>query len=97
SWYGNTAEGFAELKKRMVEAAGQIDRDPAEIACSTSVLVELDPEAVKRPHADDDIPPVPLDALSGHVAALADAGADEAILILRPIDEESIRAVGAAL
>jgi len=31
------------------------------------------------------------------VQALADAGADEAILILRPIDEPSIRAVGAAL
>ena len=61
------------------------------------MLVELDPDAVKRPHSDEDSPPVALDGLRAHLDGLAEAGADEAILILRPIDEPSIRAVGAAL
>jgi hypothetical protein len=52
---------------------------------------------VKRPHSDRKAAPVSLDALPAHLSALSEAGADEAICILRPIDEASIRAVGAAL
>jgi probable F420-dependent oxidoreductase len=95
--YGNTVDGFAELNARITTAAERAGRDPAEIARSTAVLVELDPDAVKRPHSDTESPPVTLDALPGHLVGLAEAGADEAILILRPIDEPSVRAVGAAL
>jgi alkanesulfonate monooxygenase SsuD/methylene tetrahydromethanopterin reductase-like flavin-dependent oxidoreductase (luciferase family) len=95
--YGNTIDGFAEFNANVTEAAERAGRDPAEIKRSTAVLVELDPDAVKRPHSDRSSPPVPLDALRAHLAALADAGADEAICILRPIDEASIRAVGATL
>ena len=95
--YGNGAEGFAELNRRISEAAERAGRDPADVARSTAVLVELDPEAVKRPHSDSESPPVSLADLPAHLDALAEAGADEAILILRPIDEASIRAVGAAL
>jgi probable F420-dependent oxidoreductase len=95
--YGNTVEGFAGLNTFVTETAEQAGRDPAEVARSTAVLVELDPEAVKRPHSDRESPPVSLDGLPAHLAALAEAGADEAILILRPIDEPSIRAVGAVL
>jgi hypothetical protein len=61
------------------------------------VLVELDPAAVKRPGSDEKIRPVTPAALPEHLAALAAAGADEAILVLRPIDEPSVRAVGALL
>ena len=92
--YGNRADGFAELNVRITEAAARAGRDPAEVQRSTAVLVELDPDAVKRPHSDDDSPPVALDGLRAHLDGLAEAGADEAILILRPIDESSIRAVG---
>jgi alkanesulfonate monooxygenase SsuD/methylene tetrahydromethanopterin reductase-like flavin-dependent oxidoreductase (luciferase family) len=95
--YGNTVEGFAELNDRITQAAERADRDPAGIERSTAVLVELDHDAVKRPHSDDDAPPVGLDGLPAHLDGLAEAGAGEAILILRPIDEASIRAVGAAL
>jgi hypothetical protein len=35
--------------------------------------------------------------LRAHLESLAEAGADEAICILRPITEESIRAVGGVL
>jgi len=95
--YGNTVEGFAELNAFVSSAAESAGRDPAEIKRSTAVLVELDPEAVKRPHSDRRSDPVPLDGLRDHLAALAEAGAHEAICILRPIDEASIRAVGARL
>jgi probable F420-dependent oxidoreductase len=95
--YGNTVDGFAELNAFVTEAAEQAGRDPAEVQRSTAVLVELDPEAVKRPHSDRKAAPIPLDGLRAYLDALADAGADEAILILRPIDEESIRAVGCTL
>jgi alkanesulfonate monooxygenase SsuD/methylene tetrahydromethanopterin reductase-like flavin-dependent oxidoreductase (luciferase family) len=97
SSYGNTVEGFGELNRKISEAAERAGRDPAEIARSTAVLVELAPDAVKRPHSDSESPPVALDDLSAHLAALAEADADEAICILRPIDEASIRAVGAAI
>jgi alkanesulfonate monooxygenase SsuD/methylene tetrahydromethanopterin reductase-like flavin-dependent oxidoreductase (luciferase family) len=95
--YGNTVDGFAELNARITTAAELVGRDPAEIARSTAVLVELDPEAVKRPHSDADSPPVALADLPGHLRGLAEAGAHEAILILRPIDETSVRAVGAVV
>jgi len=95
--YGNTVEGFAELNARISAAADLAARDPSGIQRSTAVLVELDPDAVKRPHSDKESPPVALDGLRAHLDALAEAGADEAILILRPITEDSIRAAGAAL
>jgi alkanesulfonate monooxygenase SsuD/methylene tetrahydromethanopterin reductase-like flavin-dependent oxidoreductase (luciferase family) len=37
------------------------------------------------------------DTVAAHLRGLADAGADEAILVLDPITEESIRAVAPAL
>jgi alkanesulfonate monooxygenase SsuD/methylene tetrahydromethanopterin reductase-like flavin-dependent oxidoreductase (luciferase family) len=95
--YGNTIEGFAEFNANVTAAAERAGRDPLEIKRSTAVLVELDPEAVKRPHSDKRSAPVALDRLRAHLDALAEAGADEAICILRPITEESIRAVGREL
>ena len=95
--YGNTVEGFAELNGRISEAAEQAGREPSEIARSTAVLVELDPGAVKRPHSDEEALPIALDGLRAHLDGLAEASADEAILILRPIDEASIRAIGSVL
>jgi probable F420-dependent oxidoreductase len=95
--YGNRVEGFAEFNANVTAAAERAGRNPAEIKRSTAVLVELDPDAVRRPHSDKVSQPVPLDGLRAHLAALEEAGADEAICILRPIDETSIRAVGAQL
>lgn len=93
--YGNTVGGFAELNAFVTEQAELAGRDPATLYRSTAVLVELDPDAVKRPHSDLRIQsePVTPDRLAAHLAALEEAGADEAILILRPITEASIRAV----
>jgi alkanesulfonate monooxygenase SsuD/methylene tetrahydromethanopterin reductase-like flavin-dependent oxidoreductase (luciferase family) len=92
TWYGNTAEGFAELNGKTDAAARDAGREPGEIARSACVLVELDSDAVKRPH-DGDVRPVTSD-IAGHLRELADAGADEAILVVRPITEASIRKLG---
>ena len=95
--YGNTIDGFAELNAFVTEQAERVGRDPGSLYRSAAVLVELDRGASRRPHSDEGIRAVTPDALAGHLRALEAAGADEAILILRPIDEPSIRSVGALL
>jgi alkanesulfonate monooxygenase SsuD/methylene tetrahydromethanopterin reductase-like flavin-dependent oxidoreductase (luciferase family) len=86
SWYGNTAAGFAAL------GAG-VDTAVRRSAC---VLVAVDGGAGERP-LEADAPPVSPDVLAAHLQDLAEAGADEAILVLDPITEESIRMVATAL
>ena len=92
---GNTPQGFAELNRRVDDAARGAGRDPAAIERSACVLVVLDPGAGERPIPDG------MKAVEGEIAAhlreLADAGADEAILVVSPINECSIRALGEAL
>jgi alkanesulfonate monooxygenase SsuD/methylene tetrahydromethanopterin reductase-like flavin-dependent oxidoreductase (luciferase family) len=90
-WYGNTPEGFWARNAEITRAARDCGRDPAEIERSACVLVAFgDPK--ERP-AQDDAAPVRLAAAAAHLRALAQAGADEAIVVLDPIDEESIRAL----
>jgi alkanesulfonate monooxygenase SsuD/methylene tetrahydromethanopterin reductase-like flavin-dependent oxidoreductase (luciferase family) len=95
-WYGNTPEGFAEMNETVSAAARSAGRAPEEIARLAAVLVELDPEAVRRP-LDEGVPPVELDGIASHLEALAVAGADEAILVVRPITEASIGTLARAL
>jgi probable F420-dependent oxidoreductase len=92
--YGNTAEGFAAHNAGISEAAERAGRDPAEIERSACVLVEVEPGAGERPR---DVEAVPAAALAEHLRALADAGADEAILVLDPINEEAVRLVGSTI
>jgi len=87
--YGNTAEGFAQHNAELSTAAERAGRDPAEIERSACVLVEVN-GAGERPR---DVEAVPAAQLAGHLRALADAGADEAILVLDPITESSIRTI----
>jgi alkanesulfonate monooxygenase SsuD/methylene tetrahydromethanopterin reductase-like flavin-dependent oxidoreductase (luciferase family) len=72
--YGNTVEGFAEL------SAG------IGVRKSACVLVTVDGGRGERP-ADN---PVAVEQLRGHLDALAAAGADEAILVLDPIDAGAV-------
>ena len=94
TWYENSPEEFAALNRRIDTAAEAAGRNPGEIARSACVLVQLE-DAVKRPH-DGEVEPV-TDEIADHLRALAAAGADEAILVLRPITEQSIRALGEVL
>jgi len=79
--YGNTVEGFAEL------SAG------IGVRKSACVLVVVDGGRGERP-ADS---PVELDALREHLDGLAAAGADEAILVLDPIDAGAVGRVADVL
>ena len=92
--YGNTVEGFANLRGDIDAACVRAGRDPAEIAHSVTVLVNAGEGSGERPH---DVPPVALKDLSAHLRLLGEAGADEAILVLDPIDERSTRQVADAI
>lgn len=96
--YGNTPEGFAAVNAKVSETAERAGRPPDEIARSACVLVVLDRTADERP-LEDGIPPLEgtMERIAGGLRDLADAGADEAILIVSPITERSIRALGEAL
>jgi probable F420-dependent oxidoreductase len=86
--YGNSVEGFAELNARISEAAERAGRDPSQVARSACVLVALD-QAGERAPTPGALAVEP-EALRGHLDGLAQAGADEAILVVDPITERSI-------
>jgi probable F420-dependent oxidoreductase len=96
--YGNSPEGFAALNARVTRATQDAGRGPEEIQRSACVLVRLEPSAGERP-VSPEAPQVEgspqriADALRG----LAQAGADEAILVVDPITERSITRLGDVL
>jgi probable F420-dependent oxidoreductase len=96
--YGNSPEGFASLNQKVTALAEHVGRDPAEIERSACVLVAIDPGDVDRRNTDG---VTPLEGSADRIAQglrdLAEAGADEAILVLSPITEASIRKAGQAL
>jgi alkanesulfonate monooxygenase SsuD/methylene tetrahydromethanopterin reductase-like flavin-dependent oxidoreductase (luciferase family) len=85
-WYGNSPAGFAELSGRF----------PGDFSRSACVLVSVDGGAGER-NPEDDAPAVEASDLRRHLDELADAGADEAILVLDPITRESVCAVAERL
>ena len=94
-WYGNTPEGFAARNAEIDGAATLAGRDPREIERSACVRVVLDRTADERPIADD-IPPLegPPERIAHGLHEMAEAGADEVILVVTPITEASIRELG---
>jgi alkanesulfonate monooxygenase SsuD/methylene tetrahydromethanopterin reductase-like flavin-dependent oxidoreductase (luciferase family) len=93
--YGNTPEGFAALDARVTAAAREAGRDPGQIERSACVFVALEHGAGTRP-VTPGVPPLRgrPERLAEALRELAQAGADEAILVADPIDERSIRALG---
>jgi alkanesulfonate monooxygenase SsuD/methylene tetrahydromethanopterin reductase-like flavin-dependent oxidoreductase (luciferase family) len=81
--YGNRAEGFAEL-------SAKLEGDVLRSAC---VLVALDGAGERERTA----PPLTAANIVGELRALGQAGADEAILVLDPITERSIRSLAPVL
>jgi probable F420-dependent oxidoreductase len=94
--YGNNAEGFAELNARITAAARDVGRDPGDIERSACVFVMLDRSVQERP-VTPDAPPLEgsPDQMAARLRELEDAGADEVILVVNPINERSIRELGA--
>jgi alkanesulfonate monooxygenase SsuD/methylene tetrahydromethanopterin reductase-like flavin-dependent oxidoreductase (luciferase family) len=94
TYFGNRAERFAALNEQVTAAARDAGRDPAEIERSACAFVVLDRGAGERPITPD---APPLEGTPERIAAglreLGEAGADEAILVVSPIDQRSIRAL----
>jgi probable F420-dependent oxidoreductase len=93
--YGNSPEGFAELNATVSRAAERAGRDPSEVERSACVYVRVGAGTGARANAD--VTPVPADALVEHLRGLAEAGADEAILVVDPITSASVAELGAGL
>jgi alkanesulfonate monooxygenase SsuD/methylene tetrahydromethanopterin reductase-like flavin-dependent oxidoreductase (luciferase family) len=96
--YGNTAEGFAALNERISAAARDAGRAPEEIERSACAFVVLDRSAGER-RITEGAPPIEgsPEQIASRIRELADAGADEVILVVSPIDERSIRTLGEAV
>lgn len=96
--YGNTPEGFAALNGRIDDAAARAGRDPRDITRSACVRVVLDRSVDERP-IDPACPPLEgsSERIVDGLRAIGEAGADEVILVVTPIDERSIRELGAVL
>jgi alkanesulfonate monooxygenase SsuD/methylene tetrahydromethanopterin reductase-like flavin-dependent oxidoreductase (luciferase family) len=96
--YGNTPDGFRALNERVTGLAEDAGRASSDVSRSACALVVIDRDAGERP-IDGGV--VPLEGTVGSVAdgirALAEAGVDEAILVLSPITERSIRSMGEVL
>lgn len=85
--YGNSPEGFAERSREVDAICEKVGRSPGHVERSACVLVAFG-KGGERPH---NAPPVRPDDLESHLKELADAGADEAILVVDPINEQSVR------
>jgi len=94
-WYGNTPSGFRVQNERVDEIARAVGRDPGEVYRSATVLVAVGRGVVDRPHAAD-IEPIsgPPAVVISRLREFRAAGLDEAILVVNPITEETIRGLG---
>jgi alkanesulfonate monooxygenase SsuD/methylene tetrahydromethanopterin reductase-like flavin-dependent oxidoreductase (luciferase family) len=89
TWYGNTAKGFAEQNAEIDAACVRAGREPRAVRRSACVLVTVGGGGT-RPH---EVAPVAIERLAAHLKELADAGLDEAILVVDPITERSVREI----
>jgi alkanesulfonate monooxygenase SsuD/methylene tetrahydromethanopterin reductase-like flavin-dependent oxidoreductase (luciferase family) len=96
--YGNTPEGFVKLNAIVTDAAERAGRSPSQIARSACVLVVLGREAGMRP-IPNGVRPLEgtIEGIAAGLREMEEAGADEVILVVSPITERSIRALGDAL
>ncbi len=95
SRYGNTVDGFAVENAGVDAAAERAGRDPATLERSACVYVAVESRGTRQ--NNDDVEPVRAEDLAFHLRGLEQAGADEAILVVDPITERSIRSLRTAL
>jgi alkanesulfonate monooxygenase SsuD/methylene tetrahydromethanopterin reductase-like flavin-dependent oxidoreductase (luciferase family) len=101
TWYGNTVEGYRELRDRIDDACRAAGRDPAAVERTVALFVSF-PGAQGRSLGDlarPDVEPVPGDAehLAPMLRALAAEGVAHAQLVLDPITIESVAALAPTL
>lgn len=95
--YGNNAEGFAAIRRRVEAAAAEAGRGPGEVTATAALLVQLPGGAGRlmgETYNDRAIRPVVLSELGEQLTAMAEAGAAHVQLVLDPITVESIETVG---
>jgi probable F420-dependent oxidoreductase len=93
-WYGNTAEGFGANLREIDAACERAGRDPATLQRSACVLVRLEDTAERPDEPEVTALRGSLKEIDAGLRAIAEAGADEVILVLDPITEASIRELG---
>src|SRR5258707_3608287 len=99
--YCNTPGGFAAVRDRVDEAAVQAGRMPAEVTATAAALVSL-PGGTGRLTGDVNSGPIrpvqgsPAD-ISGHLEAMASAGAAHLQLVADPITMGAIKILGEGL
>ena len=94
--FGNRPGRFPALNARIDEACERAGRDPATLERSVCLLVEVDGGGGER-RPDPASPPLRAGEVAATLGELAEAGVDEAILVLDPITEQSIRSLRTAL
>jgi probable F420-dependent oxidoreductase len=96
--YGNRPDRLVELIGEVESATRAVGRDPQTLRRSVCVLVRTDPSSTERPLGEE-LPPVEgsPDEIVQQLAAFAAAGANEIIVIANPINERSVREIGALL
>jgi probable F420-dependent oxidoreductase len=97
-WYGNTPEGFASGNRKIDALVEEAGRERGDVARSACVLVVVDRADLERP-IERGVTPLEgsMDRVAQGLRDLAEAGADEAILVPNPNTEVSIRKLGEAL
>src|SRR5207342_757653 len=94
--FGNRPDGFPALNERVDQACARAGRDPGTLVRSVCLLVEVEGGRGER-RSDAMSPPIRDDQLAQMLGEFAEAGVDEAILVLDPINEHSIRSLRTAL
>jgi alkanesulfonate monooxygenase SsuD/methylene tetrahydromethanopterin reductase-like flavin-dependent oxidoreductase (luciferase family) len=94
--YGNSPERFGELNERISAAARDAGRDPGDIERSACALVGIGAASGERASTPEGSPPVTgsPNRIASVLGELHEAGANEIILVVDPIEERSIRELG---
>jgi alkanesulfonate monooxygenase SsuD/methylene tetrahydromethanopterin reductase-like flavin-dependent oxidoreductase (luciferase family) len=93
--YGNTPEGFAKENARVSQLVREAGRRQSDVVRSATVFVTLHGGVRDRPHTQDVRPLAgPPRTIAKQLMDLAAAGVEEAILVVSPISERSIRTLG---
>jgi probable F420-dependent oxidoreductase len=91
--YGNTVEGYAELRDRVDDACVSAGRDPGDVERTVCALVVVDGGAGER-RVPEGMRAVQRSGLDEHLRGLAELDVGEVIIVADPITERSIRTLG---
>ncbi len=100
TWFGNRPEGIAAVRKKVDAACAEVGRDPATLARTAAVLVQVEGEQVARRGGQPETAP-PLrgspDELADQLRAFAAEGISHVQLVVEPITGRSIERLAPVL